>query len=75
VHRAAFRHAFTVTSEHAHILALLTSGGGEDFFRAASEPLTANADRPPDWDRLRTAAERHPGAIQIVGPPPIAPQR
>jgi quercetin dioxygenase-like cupin family protein len=68
-------HAFTVTSEHAHIFALLTPGDGEAFFRTACEPLTGNADRPPDWERLRAAAERHPEAIQIIGPPPFAPAR
>lgn len=67
-------HAFIVTSETARILALLTPGSGEAFFRAAGEPATdaTDPDRPPDWDRLRKAAELHPEVIQILGPPPFA---
>jgi quercetin dioxygenase-like cupin family protein len=72
-------HAFMVTSETARILALLTPGGGEAFFRAASEPVTVTDDtdpaRPPDWDRLRAAAQQHPESIQILGPPPFVSGR
>jgi quercetin dioxygenase-like cupin family protein len=66
-------HAFMVTSESALILALQTPGSGEAFYREASEPASAETDpeRPPDWDRLRAAAERHPDIIQILGPPPF----
>jgi len=66
-------HAFMVTSESALILALQTPGSGDAFYREASEPVTGELDpgRPPDWDRLRAAAERHPGIIQILGPPPF----
>ncbi len=65
-------HAFMVTSESALILALQTPGSGEDFYREASEPATAETDPArTDWDRLRAAAERHPDSIQIVGPPPF----
>ena len=66
-------HAFMVTSESAVILALQTPGSGEAFYREATEPSTDenDAERPPDWDRLRVAAERHPGCIQILGPPPF----
>ena len=66
-------HAFMVTSESALILALQTPGSGEAFYRDATEPATAETDpeRPPDWDRLRAAAERHPDIIQILGPPPF----
>ena len=69
----ASRHAFLVTSETARILALQTPGSGEAFYREASEPSTdeADADRPADFDRLRAAAERNPGCIQILGPPPF----
>jgi quercetin dioxygenase-like cupin family protein len=68
-----FPHAFMVTSESALILSLQTPGSGEDFYRDASEPATAETDpgRPPDWDRLRAAAERHSDVIQILGPPPF----
>ncbi len=67
------RHAFLVTSEMARILALHTPGSGEAFFKDASEPSTDEADeeRPPDLDRLRAAAERNPGSIEILGPPPF----
>jgi quercetin dioxygenase-like cupin family protein len=66
-------HAFMVTPESAVILALQTPGSGEAFYREATEPSTDenDAERPPDWDRLRVAAERHPGCIQILGPPPF----
>ena len=67
------RHAFLVTSEMARILALQTPGTGEPFYRDASEPSVAetDAERPPDWDRLRAAAERNPACIEILGPPPF----
>ena len=64
-------HAFMVTSESALILFLQTPGSGEAFYRDASEPSTdeTDAERPPDLDRLRAAAERHPDIIEILGPP------
>jgi quercetin dioxygenase-like cupin family protein len=66
-------HAFMVTSESAIILALQTPGSGEAFYRDSSEPSTdeTDAERPPDLDRLRAAAERNPSCIQILGPPPF----
>ena len=66
-------HAFLVTSETARMLALQTPGSGEAFYRDATEPSTdeSDAQRPPDLDRLRAAAERHPDTIQILGPPPF----
>ncbi len=71
------RHAFLVTSETARILALHTPGSGEAFYRDASEPSTdeTDAERPPDLDRLRAAAERNPGCIEILGPPPFEATR
>jgi quercetin dioxygenase-like cupin family protein len=68
-----FPHAFMVTSESALILFLQTPGSGEAFYRDASEPSTdeTDAERPPDLDRLRAAAERHPDIIEILGPPPF----
>jgi quercetin dioxygenase-like cupin family protein len=67
------RHAFLVTSEEARIFALQTPGSGEAFYRDASEPSMAetDAERPPDWGRLRAAAERNPACIEILGPPPF----
>ena len=66
-------HALLVTSETTRVLALLTPGSGEPFYRDATEPATAETDpgRPPEWDRLRAAAERNPSCIQILGPPPF----
>jgi quercetin dioxygenase-like cupin family protein len=70
-------HAFMVTSESALILTLQTPGSGEAFYREASEPSTEDTDagRPPDLDRLRAAAERHPDIIEILGPPPFEAAR
>ena len=67
------RHAFLVTSEMARILGLQTPGTGEPFYRDASEPSTeeTDAERAPDWDRLRAAAQRNPACIEILGPPPF----
>jgi quercetin dioxygenase-like cupin family protein len=66
-------HAFLVTSETTRILALQTPGSGEPFYRDATEPASADTDpgRPPEWDRLRAAAERNPSCIEILGPPPF----
>ena len=66
-------HAFLVTSETARMLALQTPGSGEAFYRDATEPATdeTDAERPPELDRLRAAAERHPDIIQLLGPPPF----
>ena len=68
-------HAFMVTSERALILTLQTPGSGEAFYRDTSEPSTDDTDarRPPDLDRLRAAAQRHPDIIEILGPPPFEP--
>ena len=67
-------HAFRVSSATAHVLAILTPGTGERFYRAAGEPVTSEADatRPADFDRLRAVAEQSPDCIEIHGPPPFA---
>ena len=59
--------------QRALILTLQTPGSGEAFYRDASEPSTEETDagRPPDLDRLRAAAKRHPDIIEILGPPPF----
>ena len=66
-------HAFMVTSETAHILALQTPGTGEAFYRALTDPVrsAADASRPPDWARLREVAERSE-SIELLGPPPFS---
>ena len=65
-------HAFLVTSKIARVLAILTPGKAEAFYRGASEPATSDTDPsgPVDFDRLRQSAE-HNGSIQILGPPPF----
>ena len=69
-------HALLVTSETTRVLALLTPGSGEPFYRDATEPATAETDPGrTDWDRLRAAAERHPDIIQILGPAPFEAAR
>jgi quercetin dioxygenase-like cupin family protein len=65
-------HAFLITSETARLLCLQTPGSGESFYRDASEPVSSASDaaRPPDFTRLREAAERSE-TIQLLGPPPF----
>ena len=65
-------HALLVTSETARVLAILTPGAAESFYRDAGEPATSDDDvtRPPDLQRLRAAADRSPH-IEILGPPPF----
>lgn len=66
-------HAFMVTSETAHVLALQTPGTGEGFYRDAGEPVASAADasRPADFARLRDVAQRS-AAIELLGPPPFS---
>lgn len=65
-------HAFMVTSETARVLMLHVPGTAESFYRAASDPATADADPsgPVDFERVRRAAESS-GGMKIVGPPPF----
>jgi quercetin dioxygenase-like cupin family protein len=65
-------HAFMVVSETARLLTLLAPGSAESFYRAASDPATADTDPsgPVDFERVRRAAERS-GGMKIVGPPPF----
>jgi quercetin dioxygenase-like cupin family protein len=65
-------HALLVTSESGRLLCMLAPGNGEAFFRDASDPAASESDtRPPDFDRLRAAAQRS-DSIEILGPPPFA---
>ena len=71
-------HAFTVTSETAVVLTLITPGAPalEAFFRDAGEPAPERKLPPPgplDIGRIQAAAERH-GSVVILGPPPFAPE-
>jgi quercetin dioxygenase-like cupin family protein len=69
-------HALMVTSETVRFLSWQTPGTGEAFYREVTEPIRSPEDisRPPDWDRLREAAERSP-TIELLGPPPFAAAR
>jgi quercetin dioxygenase-like cupin family protein len=63
-------HAFMVTTPAARMLCLQTPGGGEEFYRHASEPAGTGEPPAPDFSRVRAAAVAT-GAIQILGPPPF----
>ncbi len=64
-------HAFLARDDGARMLCLHTPGGGESFYRTASEPVvTGEPALPVDLDRIRQAAEST-GTMRIVGPPPF----
>lgn len=63
-------HAFMVTTPTARMLCLQTPGGGEAFYRHASDPAGAGEPPMPDFARVRAAAAAT-GAIEILGPPPF----
>lgn len=63
-------HAFMVTTPTARMLCLQTPGGGEAFYRHASEPAGAGEPPMPDFGRVRAAAAVT-GAIEILAPPPF----
>lgn len=67
-------HAFMVTSESAHVLALMVDGSGEGFYRAAGRPVAspADAERPADFALLGRVADED-ASIEILGPPPFTP--
>ena len=53
------------------MLCLHTPGGGEDFYRTASEPAVPGEPAVAvDFDRIRQAAT-WTGSMTIVGPPPF----
>jgi quercetin dioxygenase-like cupin family protein len=66
-------HAFMVTSSTARVLTWQSPSSAEAFYRAASEPTSADTDPagPVDMARVRTAAEQS-GGMQVIGPPPFA---
>jgi hypothetical protein len=55
---------------------LADAGDGGGVLPRVTEPIRSPEDisRPPDWDRLREAAERSP-TIELLGPPPFAAAR
>ena len=64
-------HAFLAQAEGARMLCLHTPGGGEDFYRTASEPeVPGEPALAVDFDRIRQAAAAT-GSMTIVGPPPF----
>jgi mannose-6-phosphate isomerase-like protein (cupin superfamily) len=69
-------HAFLVEDhEPAHLLTLISPGGGEGFFAAAGEPADGPGfppAAPPDMERLHRAAQQF--GIEILGPP-MSPRR
>jgi quercetin dioxygenase-like cupin family protein len=64
-------HAFLAGPQGARMLCLHTPGGGEEFYRRASEPVVEGAPPLPlDLDRIRESAVAT-GTMRIVGPPPF----
>ena len=63
-------HAFMVTTPKARMLCLQTPGGGEAFYRCASDPAGVGEQPVPDFARVREAAAAT-GAIEILGRPPF----
>jgi quercetin dioxygenase-like cupin family protein len=69
--RRGVPHAFMARDDGARMLCLHTPGGGESFYRSASEPAQAGKPAlPVDLDRIRQAAAAT-GSMVIVGPPPF----
>ncbi len=68
-------HAFLAQAEGARMLCMHTPGGGEHFYRTASETaLPGEPAVPVNFDRIREAAAST-GSMTIVGPPPFCPDR
>jgi quercetin dioxygenase-like cupin family protein len=63
-------HAFLAGSDGARMLCLHTPGGGEAFYRTASEPALAGAPGAVDFDRVQQAAVAT-GSMRVIGPPPF----
>ncbi|MEO5608078.1 MAG: cupin domain-containing protein [Ornithinibacter sp.] len=64
-------HAFMAGPDGARMLCLHTPGGGEDFYRTASEPMRAGEPAlQTDFDRIKAAAMAT-GTMRVLGPPPF----
>lgn len=63
-------HAFRAGDEGARLLCLHTPGGGEGFYRGASEPAGGTSAPEVDFARVRQSAEQT-GTMRVVGPPPF----
>ena len=59
-------HAFMVTTPTARMRCLQTPGGGESFYRQASDPAGVGDPPEVDFTRVRAAAATT-GAIEILG--------
>jgi len=72
--RRGVPHAFLIVSETARFLVMNTPGTQERFFRAGGEPALdrdfATAP-PPNLERTMAAAKEH--GVELLGPPPFAP--
>lgn len=65
--------AFVAGPWGARMLCFQTPGGGEEFYRTASEPARGGQPAiPVDFDRIRQAAAAT-GTMRVVGPPPFQP--
>ncbi len=68
-------HAFLAQAQGARMLCLHTPGGGEGFYRSASEPAVPGEPAVPvDFGRIRRAATStatSSGSMVIAGPPPF----
>ncbi len=64
-------HAFLAQAAGARMLCLHTPGGGEAFYRTASEPAVPGEPAAAvDFEQIRRAAEAT-GSMTILGPPPF----
>lgn len=70
-------HTFVVEGDSpAHLLTLLSPGGGEQFFVAAGRAAAHEglpAQSPPDVERIRTAGAKF--GMEILGPPMLPASR
>lgn len=64
-------HAFMAQSDGARMLCLHTPGGGEDFYRTASEPAVPGEPAPSVDFGLVQQAAMATGSMKVVGPPPF----
>jgi len=73
--RRGVPHAFLIVSDTARFLVVNAPGTQERFFRAGGQPALdrdfASAP-PPDHERTLAAAQRY--GVELLGPPPFAPE-
>jgi quercetin dioxygenase-like cupin family protein len=67
-------HALLVTSESAQLIAFVTPGDAEAFYREAGEPAPSRT-APPEGTPLNMKrlleAGKHTGFMDVLGPPPF----